>query len=62
VIHNKQHRTVLGKFQETQAIVYVDDGYIKAKLNVVLQVLTEIKDVLKQDADQGTPTRVVSLV
>jgi hypothetical protein len=42
---------VLGKFQEARAIAYVDDGYIKAKLSVALQVLTELKTVFKEDAD-----------
>ena len=40
---------VLGKLPETSVIVYVDDGYIKTKLNVTLQVLTEVKCVLKED-------------
>jgi hypothetical protein len=31
-------------------IVYVDDGYIKAKLNVALPVLAEFKYVFKEDA------------
>jgi hypothetical protein len=29
---------VLPKFQETRAVVYDDDGYIKAKLSVTIQV------------------------
>jgi hypothetical protein len=32
-------------------VPYVDDGYIKAKLSVVIQVLTEVKRVLKEDTD-----------
>ena len=39
---------VLEKFQEARAIA--DDGYIKAKLSVSLQVLSELKHVLKEDA------------
>jgi hypothetical protein len=39
----------LAKFQ-ARAIAYADDAYIKAKLSVVLQVLAELKHVLKQDA------------
>jgi hypothetical protein len=31
-------------------IAYTDDGYIKAKLNVALQVLTDLKHVFKEDA------------
>ena len=38
------------EFQEARAIVSVDDGYIKTKLSVVLQVLSELKRVLKEDA------------
>ena len=41
---------VLAKFQEAWAIAYADDGYIKAKLSVALQVLAELKDVFKADA------------
>jgi hypothetical protein len=47
-VHNLWGR-VLVKFQETRVVVYVDDGYIKGKLNVVLQVLVELKCVLKED-------------
>ncbi len=31
-------------------IAYADDGYIKAKLIVALQVLAELKNVFKEDA------------
>ena len=41
---------VLAKFPEARAIAYADDGYIKAKLSVALQVLAELKSVLKEDA------------
>ncbi len=34
---------VLAKFQETRVISYDDDGYIKDKLSVTLQVLAELK-------------------
>ncbi len=37
-------------FLSSRAIAYADDGYIKAKLSVALQVLAELKHVLKQDA------------
>jgi hypothetical protein len=40
---------VLTKFQETRAVTYTDDGYIKGKLSVALQVLSELKRVLKED-------------
>ncbi len=41
---------VLAKFPEALAIAHADDGYIKAKLSVALQVLAELKRVLKEDA------------
>jgi hypothetical protein len=41
---------VLAKFQEARAIAYADDGYIKAKLSIALQVLAELKAVFKADA------------
>ena len=41
---------VLAKFPEDRVIAYADDGYIKAKLSVALQVLAELKRVLKEDA------------
>jgi hypothetical protein len=42
---------VLTKFQEARAVAYSDDGYIKGtgKLCVFLQVLAELKRVLKED-------------
>jgi hypothetical protein len=47
-IHNLRGR-VLEKFQETRVVAYTDDGYIKCKLSVTLQVLSELKRVLKED-------------
>ena len=41
---------VLAKFPEARAVAYADDGYIKAKLSVALQVLAELKRILKEDA------------
>ena len=41
---------VLPKFQEVRTIVYVDDGYMKSKLSVSLQVLDELKHVFEEDA------------
>ena len=32
---------VLEKFQEARVVAYADDGYIKGKLSVALQVLAE---------------------
>ena len=31
-------------------VAYADDGYIKAKLSVAMQVLEELQRVLKEDA------------
>jgi hypothetical protein len=31
-------------------VAYADDGYIKAKLSVALEVLSDVKHVLKEDA------------
>jgi hypothetical protein len=36
--------------QDACAVAYADDGYIKAKLSVALEVLSDIKHVLKEDA------------
>jgi hypothetical protein len=41
---------VLATFPEARAIAYADDGYIKAKLSIALQVLAELKAVFKADA------------
>ncbi len=41
---------VLAKFQGSRTVAYADDGYIKGKLSDVLQVLAELKRVLKEDA------------
>ena len=41
---------VLAKFQEARAVAYTDDGYIKVKFSVALQVLAELKAVFKADA------------
>jgi hypothetical protein len=41
---------VLARFPLPRAVAYADGGYIKAKLNVALQVLPELKRILKEDA------------
>jgi hypothetical protein len=41
---------VLAKFQGARAVAYAGDGYIKGKLSEALQVLAELKRVLKEDA------------
>ena len=48
---------VLSKFQETRTVTYTDDGYIKGKLSVSLQVLTELHRVLKEDAGSEISSR-----
>ncbi len=48
-IHHLWDR-ILAKFPEARAIAYADDGYIKAKLSIDLQVLAELKTVFKSDA------------
>ena len=40
---------VLAKFQEVRTITYEDDGYMKTNMRVTIQVLTELKSVLKED-------------
>ncbi len=39
-----------GYITPARAVAYADDGYIKGKLSDVLQVLAELKRVLKEDA------------
>jgi hypothetical protein len=46
---------VLAKFQGARSITYADDGYIKGKLSVALQVLAELKTVFKTDAQDLHP-------
>jgi hypothetical protein len=41
---------VLSKFPGARAVAYADDGCIKAKLSVALQVLAELKRSFKEDA------------
>jgi hypothetical protein len=40
---------VLVKFQEARVIAYADDGYIKTKLSIALQVLSDLKVVFKPE-------------
>ena len=35
---------------ETRSLAYADDGYIKTKTSVSLQVLADLKHILKEDA------------
>ena len=43
-------------------VTYVDDGYIKAKLSVALQVLAELKSVFKTDAGLDLNVSKTSIV
>ncbi len=40
---------VLAKFQGARTVAIADDGYIKGNLSEALQVLSELKHVLKED-------------
>ncbi len=53
---------VLSKFQEARSIPYADDGYIKAKTSVSLQVLTDLKTVFKEDTDLELKTSKTSIL
>ena len=41
---------MLARFCEDRAVACADDGYIKAKMSVALQVLAELKLVVTEDA------------
>jgi hypothetical protein len=58
-IHHSWGR-VLGKVQESRVIVYTDDGYIKTKLSVTLQVLSEFKSVFKEDSGLDVPYSIIT--
>ena len=49
-VHHLWGRTLAKHNQDACAVAYADDGYIKAKLSVALEVLSDIKQVLKEDA------------
>ncbi len=42
-------RNMYTGFSGARSVAYVDDGYIKGKLSVTLQVFAELKRVLKED-------------
>ena len=48
-------RNMYTGFSGVRSVAYVDDGYIKGKLSVSLQVLTDLKSVLKEEADLINP-------
>ena len=49
-VHHLWGRTLAKHNQDAYTVAYADDGYIKAKLSVALEVLSDIKQVLKEDA------------
>jgi hypothetical protein len=49
-VHHLCGRTLNQHNQGAWAVLYTDDGYIKAKLSIALEVLSDIKHVLKEDA------------
>ena len=49
-IHHLWGRTLNKHHQDACAVAYADDSYIKAKLSVALEVFSDIKHVLKEDA------------
>jgi hypothetical protein len=51
-VHHLWGRTLDKHNQDACDVAYTDDGYIKAKLSVALQVLSDIKQVLKEDSGQ----------
>ena len=53
-IHNLWGR-VPSKFSGARAVAYADDGCIKTKLSVALQVLAELKRVLKLRTNASFP-------
>jgi hypothetical protein len=50
-VHHLWGRTLNKHHQDACAVAYADDGYIKDKLSVALEVLSDVKHVLKEDAD-----------
>jgi len=49
-VHHLWGRTLNKHHQDACAVPDADDSYIKAKLSVALEVLPDIKHVLKEDA------------
>ena len=49
-IHHLWGRTLAKHQQDACAIAYADDGYIKAKLSVALEILSDLKQVFRDDA------------
>ncbi len=49
-VHHIWGRTLAKHHKDACAVAYADDGYIKAKLSFALEVLSDLKHVLKEDA------------
>jgi hypothetical protein len=49
-VHHLWGRNLNKNHQDACAVAYANDGYIKAKLSVALELLLDIKHVLKEDA------------
>jgi hypothetical protein len=49
-VHHLWGRTLAKYNQDACAVACADDGYIRAKLSVALEVLSDLKHVLKEDA------------
>ncbi len=58
-IHHLWGRTLDKHNHDACAVAYADDGYIKAKLSVALEVLSDIKLVLKEDAGLDINDKIV---
>jgi hypothetical protein len=60
-IHHLWGRTLAKHYQDACAVAYADDGYIKAKLSVALEVLSDMKHVLREDAglDLNDKTKIL---
>ena len=60
-IHHLWGRTLAKHNQDACVVAYADDGYIKAKLSVALEVLSDICLVLKEDAglDLNDKTKIL---
>jgi hypothetical protein len=60
-IHHLWGRTLAKHYQDACAVAYADYGFIKAKLSVTLEVLSDIKHVLREDAglDLNDKTKIL---
>jgi hypothetical protein len=61
-IHHLWGRTLVKHYQDACAVSYADDCYIKAKLSVTLEVLSDIKHVLREDAGLDLNDKTTILV